>query len=396
MRGNTRDVCSTLFGDKRLTKDTFLLLRKKNPSAQSVPRKSTPVKSNGCEEHSPECRPLESAERHSFFPKTSKQPSLLFDSKPNPLRNSLNPRPRSSISPSKIGKDRLRDTSDACGDLKWAKNDPKFKTCDSVTLLHSKADQTLKKAYSSSKLEKAEKVSFSPKSIINSIETMTRKSVNFYIDRPNIQQKENIYTRLSSSSKLSSSNQNLQTTQKICRGQASRLFNTPTSLEKTQKNRPEIRLKCPQSQTKENLKDMITQEINKCLDLLPSDFTQTKKTTKFRDSPRKSFSPAICSLKAPPETTLVLEKCLYLAPDSKPAPKEQANPVWQYYTTSLRKHLACPDPLDPMATVFKDHLQLAFNSVRLSRVLDYAQIEEFLHRNKLTLLREPADSSTRL
>jgi hypothetical protein len=116
--------------------------------------------------------------------------------------------------------------------MKWTKDDPRFKTCDSVSEARN-AEQTLKRQSSNGKVEK---VSFSQKSIINSIETMTRKSANFYFDRQARQAaqeaKETVYTRLSSSHKFSSSNYNLQETQKFSRLSMNRLLK-PTSIEKT-------------------------------------------------------------------------------------------------------------------------------------------------------------------
>ena len=76
-----------------------------------------------------------------------------------------------------------------------------------------------------------------------------------------------------------------------------------------------------------------------------------------------------------------------MVPDNKLIPKEQATSIWQYYTASLRKHLANPGPLDPMAAIYKDHLQLTLNSIKLAKVLEYQLIDEFLHRNSFVLAR---------
>jgi hypothetical protein len=147
--------------------------------------------------------------------------------------------------------------------LKWSKDDPRFKTCDSVSEVRN-AEQTLKRQSSNGKVER---VSFSQKSIINSIETMTRKSANFYFDRQAKQaaqdSKDSVYTRLSSSHKFSSSNYNLQETQKYSRSSMNRILK-PTSIERQSNfdkpTRSGLWHKDKQAvQTTDELKDMITQ-----------------------------------------------------------------------------------------------------------------------------------------
>lgn len=147
--------------------------------------------------------------------------------------------------------------------LKWSKEDPRFKTCDSVSASRN-AEQTLKRQSSNGKVEK---VSFSQKSIINSIETMTRKSANFYFDRQARQaaqeSKDSVYTRLSSSHKFNSSNYNLQETQKFSRVGMTRLLK-PTSIEKQGTHEKTARSglwnkERHSVQTTDELKDMITQ-----------------------------------------------------------------------------------------------------------------------------------------
>jgi hypothetical protein len=153
--------------------------------------------------------------------------------------------------------------------LKWSKDDPRFKTCDSVSEARM-AEQTLKRQSSNGKIDK---VSFSQKSIINSIETMTRKSANFYFDRQARQAahetKESVYTRLSSSHKFNSSNYNLQETQKFSRVSMGRLLK-PSSIEKQSNfektTRSGIWSKEKHGvQTTDELKDMITQGMSKLL-----------------------------------------------------------------------------------------------------------------------------------
>lgn len=147
--------------------------------------------------------------------------------------------------------------------LKWSKDDPRFKTCDSVSeVRHS--EQTIKRLSSNGN---AERLSFSQKSIINSIETMTRKSANFYFDRQAKQiaheSKDSVYDRLSNTHKFNSSNYHLQETQKLSRASMNRTLKHASSEKQSNPERSVRSILWVKDkhgvQTTDELKDMITQ-----------------------------------------------------------------------------------------------------------------------------------------
>ena len=100
---------------------------------------------------------------------------------------------------------------------------------------------------------------------------MTRKSATFYFEKQARQvaqeNKDSVYTRLSSSHKFNSSNFNLQETQKLSRSNICRLMK-PTSSEKQPTQEKAVKpitwsKEKPGVQTTDELKVMITQGMSK-------------------------------------------------------------------------------------------------------------------------------------
>lgn len=151
--------------------------------------------------------------------------------------------------------------------LQWIKDDPRFRTCDSMSEA-KKSEKVIKRPTSSSKVEK---ISFSQKSIIQSIETMTRKSAHYYFEKqikqPTSESKDCPYTRLSSSYKFTSSNHNLGDSNPNGRTSMSRLFKHPSIDKKVnpEKQTTGIAWKREKQavQTTGELKDMITQGMSR-------------------------------------------------------------------------------------------------------------------------------------
>lgn len=151
--------------------------------------------------------------------------------------------------------------------LQWSKDDPRFRTCDSMSEA-KKSEKSIKRQSSSHKVEK---ISFSQKSIIQSIETMTRKSAHYYFEnqakQPSSEVKDCPYARLSSSYKFSSSNHNLGESQKFSRSSMSKLFKHPSIDKKVNLEGQKIGTGWTKDktgvQTTGELKDMITQGMSK-------------------------------------------------------------------------------------------------------------------------------------
>lgn len=59
-----------------------------------------------------------------------------------------------------------------------------------------------------------------------------------------------------------------------------------------------------------------------------------------------------------------------------------------YYMSGLQRHFRTEKP-DYFTPLFKDHLQLSFNSVRFSRMLDLREVEEFVRTTLVDLPQDP-------
>jgi len=265
--------------------------------------------------------------------------------------------------------------------LQWSKDDPRFRTCDSMSEA-KKSEKSIKRTNSSNKVEK---ISFSQKSIIQSIEALTKKSAHYYFENQNkpspAEDKDCPYTRLSSSYKFSSSNHNLGESQKFSRSSMSRLFKHP-SIDK--KVSPDSHKKGTgwikernSVQTTGELKDMITQGMHKIDHLLVESPRMHQTRLNFQE--RKSHS------KRKDGSLSNLENLLHHSSITSTKHHQMKKDIDQlYYVSKLKHHLKTKDP-DVFTSIFKDHFQLSFNSVRFSRVLDHVEIEKFLELNQLKL-----------
>jgi hypothetical protein len=267
---------TSLFNDKKNGREQSGLCWKKNPQGKATdglaPRRTTPSYLSGSEitapskeaQYSRGTEPMRATWDATRKPVSS---NIHMDPKFSSSTRSWNNRPSTSDSASK----KVKEDKDNEVDIKWTKDDTRFRTCDSVTSSSTpkppSSDSVPRKPSSS---VKNERLSFSQKSIINSIETMTRKSANIYMERgstpsQSAQNKENKYTKLSSSSKYSYSNQNLQESEKPTRVDIIRLMRPlsnerKTSLEKKPRQWPSNKKAV---QTKDELKGLITQGMSK-------------------------------------------------------------------------------------------------------------------------------------
>lgn len=64
-------------------------------------------------------------------------------------------------------------------------------------------------------------------------------------------------------------------------------------------------------------------------------------------------------------------------------------PLSGYYMKPLRHYLSFSEPIDEFSSIFKDHIQLSFNSVRFSKSIEQDLMDDFVAKHSLNLPRSP-------
>ena len=168
---------TSLFNDRKNGREQSGLCWKKNPQGKATdglaPRRTTPSYLSGSEitapskeaQYSRGTKPMRATWDATRKPVSS---NIHMDPKFSSSTRSWNNRPSTSDSASK----KVKEDKDNEVDIKWTKDDTRFRTCDSVTSSSTpkppSSDSVPRKPSSS---VKNERLSFSQKSIINSIET---------------------------------------------------------------------------------------------------------------------------------------------------------------------------------------------------------------------------------
>ena len=263
-------------------------------------------------------------------------------------------------------------------DVVYNKDDSKYKTCDSITLVKYNSSSTRERcpsgsqrSYSINKPSGEHKINFSQKSIINSIENMTRRSVNFQLKKPSSEKNKapdnnNVYQRLSSksnhfsfaSTSFFSINSHLHQSSTFMPKRPSSRDMRPLSNNNVLSSKDMMMINGSIIQSNIDLNSKISNS-RKCI--------ETKKTTGN-----------------------IIDKCLSndididgILDDGEERIKGDGD---KYYVSELVYYTSHHD--DTYSPVYKDHVQLSLNSIRFSRIIDIDAINEFMDKNRVFLSNE--------